>query len=325
MGTLSYMAPEQGLQGMCDQRSDLYSIGIVFYEMLTGFTPFEADTPLATLMKHMHDPLPLPRQIDPSLPEPFEQIVLKALAKDPADRFQTCQEMADALEQIEYRTLSDEARSAITNPNGYDPRAVFSGSARRKITDLRLAKQDTDPDLAHTTQEAGEMPAATTTVKPPPIQPGVGPLKVTTAVLGALAGILLINFFAAMVSTLLNLQIFKNSWPFELFLAGGFLALLMWAVETHWLLIPTGIIFGNALLLAYCAVSGRWGDWVFLWMLEPVIIGASIYLPIRIQTSVPRPKNTARIGGAIFTALSVVFASLTCLMALATGLLQAAP
>jgi len=45
MGTLSYMAPEQGLQGHCDQRSDLYSLGIVFYEMLTGYTPFDADTP----------------------------------------------------------------------------------------------------------------------------------------------------------------------------------------------------------------------------------------------------------------------------------------
>src|SRR5512136_491427 len=88
MGTLSYMAPEQGLEGRSDTRSDLYSLGIVLYEMLTQHTPFDADTPLAVLMKHLNDPLPLPRKVDPSLPEPFERVVLKSLAKRPEDRYQ---------------------------------------------------------------------------------------------------------------------------------------------------------------------------------------------------------------------------------------------
>ena len=79
MGTLDYIAPEQGLEGQSDVRSDIYSLGIVLYEMLTQRTPFDADTPLAVLMKHLHDPLPLPRQIDPQIPEPFERVVLKAL------------------------------------------------------------------------------------------------------------------------------------------------------------------------------------------------------------------------------------------------------
>ena len=64
MGTLNYMAPEQGLQGQSDVRSDVYSLGIVFYEMLTQRVPFDADTPLAVLMKHLNDPLPLPRKIE---------------------------------------------------------------------------------------------------------------------------------------------------------------------------------------------------------------------------------------------------------------------
>lgn len=99
MGTLNYMAPEQGLKGESDVRSDIYSLGIVFYEMLTQRTPFEADTPLAILMKHLNDPLPLPRQIDPTIPEPFERVVLKALAKDPADRYQSAADMSRALRQ----------------------------------------------------------------------------------------------------------------------------------------------------------------------------------------------------------------------------------
>jgi len=60
MGTLSYMAPEQGLSGHCDARSDIYSCGITYYEALTGSVPFDADTPLAILMKHINDPLPIP-------------------------------------------------------------------------------------------------------------------------------------------------------------------------------------------------------------------------------------------------------------------------
>ena len=66
MGTLVYMSPEQGLEGQCDERSDIYSLGIVLYEMLTGDPPFDAETPLAILMKHVNDPLPMPRKSDPT-------------------------------------------------------------------------------------------------------------------------------------------------------------------------------------------------------------------------------------------------------------------
>ncbi len=97
MGTLSYMAPEQGLEGHCDARSDIYSMGIAFYEALTGNVPFDADTPLAILMKHVNNPLPLPRKSDPNIPEPFERVALKALAKNPDDRFQSAQSMTEAL------------------------------------------------------------------------------------------------------------------------------------------------------------------------------------------------------------------------------------
>ena len=97
MGTLSYMAPEQGLDGHSDARSDIYSLGIAYYEALTGTVPFDADTPLAILMKHINDPLPLPRKADPTIPESFERVALTALAKRPEDRFQSANEMAERL------------------------------------------------------------------------------------------------------------------------------------------------------------------------------------------------------------------------------------
>ncbi|HQJ12515.1 MAG TPA: serine/threonine-protein kinase, partial [Anaerolineae bacterium] len=81
LGTVAYVAPEQGLEGHSDARSDLYSLGIVLYELLTQHPPFDADTPLAVLLRHVNDPLPLPDA--PPLPPPLEGVLLKALAKRP--------------------------------------------------------------------------------------------------------------------------------------------------------------------------------------------------------------------------------------------------
>lgn len=97
-GTPAYMSPEQGQGERGDERSDIYALGVVLYEMVTGRVPFDADTPLAVILKHISAPLPLPRQLNPAIPEAVEQVILKALAKDPNDRYQTVAQMAEALE-----------------------------------------------------------------------------------------------------------------------------------------------------------------------------------------------------------------------------------
>ena len=99
MGTPTYMSPKQGTGERGDQRSDVYSLGVILYEMVTGRVPFEADTPLAVILKHISDPLPLPRSLNPGIPERVEQVILKALAKAPEDRFQSTALMARALQQ----------------------------------------------------------------------------------------------------------------------------------------------------------------------------------------------------------------------------------
>jgi serine/threonine protein kinase len=165
MGTLNYMAPEQGLQGQSDARSDIYSLGIVFYEMLTKRVPFDADTPLAVLMKHLNDPLPLPRKIEPAVPEALERVVLKALAKQPDDRYQSAEEMKRALAAAAQEAGIEIPQSmslplSFTTPEApAESVAVFSGTARRRITDVHFADDDTDASvgkrLAEASAEAG--------------------------------------------------------------------------------------------------------------------------------------------------------------------------
>ena len=96
MGTPAYISPEQAQAQTVDQRSDIYSLGIILYEMVTGRLPFVADTPLAVILKHVSDPLPLPSSIKPDISEAIENVILKALAKNPNDRFATAADFVSA-------------------------------------------------------------------------------------------------------------------------------------------------------------------------------------------------------------------------------------
>jgi serine/threonine protein kinase len=96
LGTPAYISPEQAAALPVDQRSDIYSLGVILYEMVTGRVPFTADTPLAVIIKHLNDPLPLPSSIKPTISPATERVLLRALAKRPEDRFETVTEFASA-------------------------------------------------------------------------------------------------------------------------------------------------------------------------------------------------------------------------------------
>jgi serine/threonine protein kinase len=97
IGTPTYASPEQCLgRADIDHRSDVYSLGVMLYEMVLGRPPFESDTPMGVVIKHIYDPLPLPRQIKADLPEEVENVIIKALSKEVHSRFQSAGDLARA-------------------------------------------------------------------------------------------------------------------------------------------------------------------------------------------------------------------------------------
>jgi serine/threonine protein kinase len=110
MGTPAYMSPEQAQGQPLDHRTDIYALGIILFEMLTGQIPHDADTPLAILLKRINEPLPRPRQLKPELSEAVEQVLLKSLAANPAHRFQSAGDLYTALKTALGRQSFRQAR-----------------------------------------------------------------------------------------------------------------------------------------------------------------------------------------------------------------------
>jgi serine/threonine protein kinase len=112
IGTPQYISPEQALGVKeLDGRTDIYSLGVVLYEMFTGQVPFNADTPFATIHDHIYTALPLPSKINPGIDPAVERLLLKALAKDPTDRYPNADELFRALETtlVNQKTVSKTA------------------------------------------------------------------------------------------------------------------------------------------------------------------------------------------------------------------------
>ena len=108
IGTPTYMSPEQVYGDKeLDGRSDIYALGVILFQMLTGTVPYEADTPARMMMKHVMDPVPQIHQIRPDLPDEFEGIINKAMAKERRERFPNAGELSSALSDVTKRTDKD--------------------------------------------------------------------------------------------------------------------------------------------------------------------------------------------------------------------------
>lgn len=117
MGTPQYISPEQAKgEKDLDNRTDIYSFAVMLYEMVVGQVPFSADTPFSIIHDHIYSPLPLPRSINPAVPDEVERVLLKALAKKPDDRFETVEDLVAAFEKAWEDTDVDMAEVTMTSP-----------------------------------------------------------------------------------------------------------------------------------------------------------------------------------------------------------------
>ena len=282
LGTLNYMAPEQGLKGTCDARSDIYAMGIIFYEMLTQQPPYKADTPLAILLKHVHDPLPIPHEIDPTIPLPLERVVLKALAKEPDDRYQTAVEMAEAVRQavaaagIDIPTRISLPLSFATGQAPSESVAVVSGTARGKLVGADFAAQETDASLGPRLE--AELAALKEAEKQQMVDPlADSGMSVRSAVVTAVFALIGSNLIMIMAMGLFNSHsAFDYFWPSELALVAGGFFYTMQASKNIWFTIPASILLGLSIMFAYSNIFNAWSGWAYSWPLVIFLVMGTV-------------------------------------------------
>jgi tetratricopeptide (TPR) repeat protein len=143
IGTPAYMSPEQGKGDPNDYRSDIYSLGVVLYEMVTGRVPFDADTPFAVVLKHVNEALPMPSAIKPDLSPAVERVILKAMAKDPEDRYQSAgalaEDLVEAAREPEAWEWQPSAETPAPLPPVPSPTEVATPVAKEQVAEPTVA------------------------------------------------------------------------------------------------------------------------------------------------------------------------------------------
>ncbi len=180
MGTATYFSPEQAEGLGVDSRSDIYSLGVVLFEMVTGRPPFLGESPVAVASKHVRDNPPAPRELNPQIPPTFEAIILKSMAKDPAHRYATAEELRADLVRF------NEGRSVLA----MDDTTAMIGVAGATTAVAAAAGMDATRAVAPVGDGGG--PGDTGTAGEPPDESGTNRTRNYAIILAVLIVILLV-------------------------------------------------------------------------------------------------------------------------------------
>ncbi len=158
IGTPDYMAPEQVLGGEIDARADIYSLGIILYQMVTGTVPFKGEMPMRVALQHLNTLPPQPRSLRPDLPSGAEQVILRALAKRSSDRYMFAHDLANTFRQaLETAGVQVGDRANGDDYAGNRPRGLFDPVWQGNVN----TQQGTDSQFS-ATNSRGPMPATQT-------------------------------------------------------------------------------------------------------------------------------------------------------------------
>ena len=191
IGTPAYMSPEQSQSKTVDGRTDVYALGIILYEMLTGSAPYGGDTPVSQLMQHILEPIPRIRAKDASLPPAIEDVISMALAKEPNERFASTMALATALDHLgdgEFRP-----NEATSNPNTLIGGTLIEGMPGATMAEPQGTLMDQGAVVGGTVAETGRIAQRPESIAYTPITSGTGiKKKKSRGLLWGLIGLLTI-------------------------------------------------------------------------------------------------------------------------------------
>ncbi len=141
LGTAQYVSPEQAQGRKLGPESDLYSLGVVLYELATGKLPFQGDTPISVALKHVNDEAPAPRTINPNIPPALEAVIIKTMQKDPSKRYRSADDMRDDLQRV----AAGRAVSAQPRVDDTTVMPVVERSASEPQITRNQSRRETNP------------------------------------------------------------------------------------------------------------------------------------------------------------------------------------
>lgn len=293
-GTAGFMAPELGLRGQASRASDLYAVGVLLYQLATGQLPYAADTPRALIKAHAEQPIPVPSQLRPDLPEALAAVIKRALSKSPSDRYASAGDMRQALEDA--LTLAEiQLPPVFALPETAWIPPVVSGADKGRLSRTTWTDEDTQFERGSRTR-----------------------LGVGQSIFIALAVFFVVHGVGTATAGMLGrlASVTSRIWPFEILWAALFFSLLQRARPHVGLLIPAVSTLIVGALFGYFAITQNWQEW--WWWLFAVVTVVSLIAALATR---PDRKNVIAASAMI----QIVVASVLSLAVILSSFLLVGP